>query len=399
MALVIPELKLLKIVEAFIHLVRTDYSSKANEEDSLLYKMFGGESIDNYDYFEQAKAVISNTANQPRRLQVFKFFNQKRAHFPTVHIVVSNDTPSGMDNGIGFDFNGEEHSRVFDTKITILVTSDNQEEVAIIYYMLRFLFISGVDTFEYHGIRNIKFSGGDVQLGQEITPPVFSKSIALDFIYDAVTTVLHSGGIIDSIVFGSTMVFVPGEEGDDDEEDSWYLNLVHNLFTGRDVGGCHPAKAISNDSNVEGGTVRDALNWLNNSLTGIDDTVTEEGQNAVRSSGIWAWVMGVMDNLQQWIGNNFLSAVSTSDEFAGDGTQSDPLTINEVAQGKVIPSSLSFSYDVTGNLESIEFDSGRIVTYSRDEWGVVTSYEDANYLWIIGRDIDGNITTITKTEK
>jgi hypothetical protein len=59
----------------------------------------------------------------------------------------------------------------------------------------------------------------------------------------------------------------------------------------------------------------------------LDDTVTETSPNAVKSSGIWAFVTNLL--------SNFLSSVSTSDEFTGDGTATNPLTVNSIQSNKI----------------------------------------------------------------
>lgn len=199
MALVIPEIQLLKLTQGLLNLVRNNYATKVNDQDTILYKMFGGQSIGGYDYYDQVRAIVLPTQDKSRKLEVFKYFNQKRAHLPTVHIVVSADSPGSVDQGLGFDFEGESLNRVFDSRLTVLITSDNYEEAMIIYYLLSSLFIMGVDSFEYSGMRNIKLSGGDVQLAEQITPPVFSKTIGVDCIYDRFTPAIDEGGLINSI--------------------------------------------------------------------------------------------------------------------------------------------------------------------------------------------------------
>lgn len=201
MGLVIPEIRLLKLTEGLLDLVRENYSVKADPVDTILYKLFGGESIKGYSYYDQAKSIVLPVQDKSRKLEVFKYFNQKRAHMPTVHIVVSSDSPGSVDQGLGFDFEGASLNRVFEAKLTVLITSDNYEETMIIYYLLNSLFIMGVDSFEYNGLRNVKFSGGDVQLAEQITPPVFSKTIGIDCIYDRFTPAIDEGGDIQSIDF------------------------------------------------------------------------------------------------------------------------------------------------------------------------------------------------------
>ena len=51
--------------------------------------------------------------------------------------------------------------------------------------------------------------------------------------------------------------------------------------------------------------------------------------------------------------------------------------------------------DVNVNIETVTYDNGREVTYTRDVNGVITSYSDTVYKWTINRDVNGVFTGIT----
>ena len=62
----------------------------------------------------------------------------------------------------------------------------------------------------------------------------------------------------------------------------------------------------------------------------VDDEVTELSPNPVKSSGIWAFVTGLINSLTSWISSTFSTKDELphfSDTFTGDGSEQDPYDV------------------------------------------------------------------------
>lgn len=186
MALILPEISLLKSLEGLISWMRADFDKWVDagfEDKSYLYRLFGGLTHGNFDYFEQAKKVFMASELDQRRLAVRVFFDFKRAHLPTVHITMPGE--ENDPNGLGYNDDGERLEREYNVKFSLIITSDNYTEVLIIYYALRALIMSGFMTLEGAGLRKIVLGGGDLQLqGETIPKNIYNRALIIDTMYD-----------------------------------------------------------------------------------------------------------------------------------------------------------------------------------------------------------------------
>lgn len=211
----LPEIKLKKILDHSLDVIRKDYyDSLPNEQNSFLYKVFGENVIDNYNFFIQAKTILLKTNDNPRLLQTRVFFDRSRAHIPTIHINLPSETPNGDSLGYGlgnvdplFDDINEEYSlsrqRCFNTTFNITVTSDNTHEIIIIYTILKAIMISIVEILEMNGLRNPKISARDLMI-LDTTPPLYMRVLALEVWYEFNVPGLDFNKIVNQIDFTPT---------------------------------------------------------------------------------------------------------------------------------------------------------------------------------------------------
>lgn len=214
----LPEIKLKKVIDYYLDLITEDYNnSLPNEQESFLYGVFGENSLDNYDFFTQAKAIILRSSDNPRKLQTRLFFDRTRATIPTVHINLPSESPNSDSLGYGIGnndpiFNDESYrmtyERCFDSKYNLTVTSDNSFEVLIVYSILKAIIISCVDIMEVNGLRNPKVMGNDLMVNMEQTPPLYMRALGLNFIYEFVVPELkkNSKTTLNEIDFTGTDV-------------------------------------------------------------------------------------------------------------------------------------------------------------------------------------------------
>lgn len=200
MKLLIPEQIILEAYQKAIAFVRKDYKTNiADPTQSYLGLLLSStDSVDRYKFFEQAKAIFITTENDPRHLTANLFFNAAKASIPTIHITNPSEVPIHNTIGIAegyqdflFDEDNQKYKKVFNrrfkAKYNIVFTSDNTNEVILIYQIMKSLTISIIDHLQLSGLHNVLLSGTDINLKSDIIPTnVFIKSIGLEFEYDTI---------------------------------------------------------------------------------------------------------------------------------------------------------------------------------------------------------------------
>ena len=205
MAIILPELILLDGIKKLLTLIRTDYQNNiADTTQSLLYRILNGNNLQRYKMFDQAVSVFITKPDDPRNLDVNLFFNAKRASIPTLHITLPSESEKNnvMAAGEGyrdpiFDENIGEYKKVFNRRFNagynMIITSDNTNEVVLIYHFMRSALISLSPHLTLAGLQNIKLSGGDLQLNSDIVPSnIFIRSTNINFEYDVEAIELSS---------------------------------------------------------------------------------------------------------------------------------------------------------------------------------------------------------------
>lgn len=211
---IVPEVIVFQTVKAIIDLVASDYTAKADKTESLLYRILGNLQLQRYEFFEQAEAVFLRDSDNVRQLEVNMFFNTARASLPTIHITLPGET-SGKD-GLGIDqgytdplVDGdgnvtEGYTRRFDARYNVLITSENTNEVVLVYHVLRAMLISAFDHFSQSGLQNAKLSGQDLQINPQLVPEhIFFRGIGLYFEYEVNVPSLVNTEQIQSLIFNT----------------------------------------------------------------------------------------------------------------------------------------------------------------------------------------------------
>ena len=122
---------------------------------------------------------------------MFKGYNMERKGIPTIHILSPSENmiELGIGQNKGYEENDvvgidevETYSSTFDSTQSILISSDNQDEVVLIYEMLKTCLTSIVTHFELNGLKNIKISGTPVSFVDNVIPShIFHQNITLNF--------------------------------------------------------------------------------------------------------------------------------------------------------------------------------------------------------------------------
>lgn len=215
--IIIPEVQLFNTIKNILNYIRVDFEGHSNEQDTLLYRILGDNQLQRYEMFTQAKTVFLAEKDNPRILDVNMFFNLERAGIPTIHITLPAEQPNKDGIGIDEGFQSEEivvpidnpagnyqvptYTRRFATQYNIVITSDNSNEVVLIYHVMRALLIPTIDHFSVVGLENVKLSGRDIQNMNTIVPThIFMRNIGVAMEYEVSVGDFYPQEIITKII-------------------------------------------------------------------------------------------------------------------------------------------------------------------------------------------------------
>lgn len=276
MALILPEISLLKVLEGLLKWIKYDYEDRLAEEEvekSYLYRLFGGVEYNGFNYFEQAKELLTRDDLDQRKMGVRVFFDQSRAHLPTVHITLPGETEDL--NGLGYNYDGEKFERKFSSRYSLIVTSDNYSEVIIIYYTIKALLTSGFMSLEEFGLRNIKIGGGDLQLNQDIVPQnVFYRGVFIDFFYeDCIPSMEYDpDDMVRGVYLQGRLIETSGDIPPIPPPTPEF-RLLHNRLDeeSRKLIGQHPGEAISLDPSGFSKNLGEGVDTVQKLATAVDE--------------------------------------------------------------------------------------------------------------------------------
>jgi hypothetical protein len=186
MAITIPNLKIKTVLDQFIGVIRLNYAEKkaANlEQESWLYRVFGGVKYGNFDYYTQAiEILINRDTNNPRMLNIRNGFSLvDKPQTPTIFINVPSEKMEGI-NAIGFGFDSNDFYENSDSSRTgkyfasfggnyeLMITSMNADETELLYRFLEALFISANDTLALTFDGKFDFSGKQIMINPDLNP-------------------------------------------------------------------------------------------------------------------------------------------------------------------------------------------------------------------------------------
>lgn len=194
--MIIPEVLIYNNIQNFLSFLFLE-KNKNEKERFLFYLLRKNQEvklkIENYDFYEQASEIFYRDKSNQRKVEVFLGYNLKRQNVPTIHITLSNE--QNFQDGLGMDegYDSEDidglyqksYTRTFNCSYGIVITSDNSTEVLVIYHVLKAMMILLYETFELNGIRNLKLSGQDITMNNDIVPlNIFHKSLTMNFFYE-----------------------------------------------------------------------------------------------------------------------------------------------------------------------------------------------------------------------
>ena len=215
--ILIPEMVIYQTLENITKYIRDDL--KANSADlkkSFLYRLLGldddGKEMktNRYNYFVQAVKIFQSMQN----LSVNIGYNFEVAKIISFHIILPSESPAGISIGEDEGYRTEKDKdgntqlkfcQMFQSTYQIMITSDNSNEVDLVYHIYKSLMIALVPHFTLKGLLNPKLSGNDIVFQDDTIPMgIFHKVLNLTFDYELVVPQLLLIGLVKSIQFEGT---------------------------------------------------------------------------------------------------------------------------------------------------------------------------------------------------
>jgi hypothetical protein len=205
----IPEVVLFDILNKALDYLRNDYANQTDKSKSFLMRVLENKILERYNFQTQAIQVfIDNDLGNQRYLETNLMFNMEREGLPTIHLTLPSEQTQTGGNGIGSDegymdsiivestYNGDGSlntqgnitavfTRRFQSTYNIVITSDNSNEVILIYHTLRALLIALIPSISLAGLENVAFGGQDVQLNSSLAPKnMYVRAITVTLQYE-----------------------------------------------------------------------------------------------------------------------------------------------------------------------------------------------------------------------
>ncbi|SEW37394.1 hypothetical protein [Chitinophaga arvensicola] len=192
---IIPEAILLESIQNGLAYVKTNFQQQP-EADSYLFKALDGLMLGSYNFYEQARQLIINEAEAPRKLLVDVTYNMQQSPVPAIVITNTVETPAAggqwLSIGQGYilpDDMGIDsalpavYTRRKTATTSLVILSDKAGEVAMLYHFISGLILSLQVHLHLKGIESITIGGenSEYYTGPQ---PLFSKALILKYDYN-----------------------------------------------------------------------------------------------------------------------------------------------------------------------------------------------------------------------
>jgi hypothetical protein len=200
-----PELIIYEFLKTIQKIVKNDYDSSVDKNDSILSLLFKNDrqgkniALETFDYFSQAERIIIKDGFQVN----IGYNSEVSKAMGCVHILMPTESSDAI--GIGgnegyqdniIDSSNSNFTPVFEqnfnTSYNLLISSLNSLEVVVIYNFLKACFLSLHDHLELYGLQNLKMSGSDIQMQSDLVPTqIYHRSLTLSFSYEMIIPKLY----------------------------------------------------------------------------------------------------------------------------------------------------------------------------------------------------------------
>jgi len=199
--ILVPEFLIFDTLTKVLKFISDDYTEQSDKSNSFIRQIILNLGLERYKYVEQAIEVFVKEQDNPRLLEVNLMLNMHKVLGPPkIHITIPSDSTG--QNAIGGSQNSftvpvfyeneetetyeyrNSYSRRLNTQVSLVITSDNSNEVVLIYHIIRALFISLQNHVALSGLENLTFSGQDLShLGDKVPTNMYMRALNLGFQY------------------------------------------------------------------------------------------------------------------------------------------------------------------------------------------------------------------------
>lgn len=216
---VIPELILLHAIKAGLKFLKTDFDTQvalSTPDNSYLHRILKDVQIERVNYLEQAKSILFKDQDDPRKIKVDLMYNMDFDKVPSIYITLPGEQ-HGLNNlaieqssepYYNVDSNNEvvnytnKYTRRKNATYALYITSDNSNEVSILYHIIDCLIISMTTHLNLSGLYNLTQGGQDLQIDNDKIPKnLFIKALSIGLQYDRSAPDLTSTPMFTDIMF------------------------------------------------------------------------------------------------------------------------------------------------------------------------------------------------------
>jgi len=191
--------------------------------NTLIYDMFGDTQFDGYHYAKELIRILKNKfEGGKRRFKIYLGFNVNKQSFPCVNILIPNEEQdpkflgnSGTFTEVPGDLWGEKRTHAYACVYDLLITSDSQNEVTVLYHFMKAAMLSAYEHFTEDGLERLFFSGRDITSDFELGPiDVYHKTVGVHFFYQNEVISIEKYPIITEVDAAGTPDPVPEDQSD-----------------------------------------------------------------------------------------------------------------------------------------------------------------------------------------
>lgn len=216
--IIIPEFILLHTVTKAIKLIKQDLldcEAGGRVEESYLFRVFGDNMIERYQYFEQMRDILLKKKDDPRLLNIDLMYNMAMDKVPSIYITLPGEQHSS-DNAVAMETDEEyytnqngdyvqKYTRRKEATYAIYIVSDNSNEVNLIYHFIDSIILSATPALALSGLYNLRQGGQDIQLENDKIPKhFFIKALSLGMSYKKTAPEFHKNIPLGELVWKGT---------------------------------------------------------------------------------------------------------------------------------------------------------------------------------------------------
>ncbi len=208
---ILPELILVDFISNTLQWLRDDIETNtATPQNSYIYKLFKplGEEIklQRYNYYLQAKEILSRDVDHNRYIKVHTDYDFNKEKVPVLIIaeegdeIYENNLGSVMQEGD--DYTYPVYSKIRRAQYTITIHEDNQNEVTLLYHLIKSIFLTFSPSLQLMGLMELEVRAYKKEKVQNAVPDhYFTKRLFIDFLYQ------HNSPTVDTLPTWSEWAF------------------------------------------------------------------------------------------------------------------------------------------------------------------------------------------------